>query len=88
MVFASDQPTAKDISKELADKCELEWHEYIPLSTIAFYYEFCYSRDNLNLNLKRKFDNPAIEPSTCVKRLVDIIRVLEENNWDFMLSLM
>ena len=75
-----DLPTAKELSKALAQKCRLEWHEYIPLSTIAFYYEFFRSRDSLNSFLQEKIDDPVIKPTSTIEHLIQIIKVLEKNN--------
>lgn len=75
-----DLPTAKELSKALAKKCHLEWHEYVPLSTIAYYYEFFRSRDSLNSFLKEKIDDKKIKPSSTIEHLIQIIRVLEERN--------
>ena len=41
-------PTARDLSIKLASKCLLGWHDYIPLSTVAFSYESYFPRDGLN----------------------------------------
>lgn len=75
-----DLPTANELSKTLAKKCHLEWHEYIPLSTIAFYYEFFRSRDSLNSFLKKEIDNPNIQPTSTIEHLIQIIKVLENKN--------
>jgi hypothetical protein len=75
-----DLPTAAELSRELANDCRLEWHEYIPLSTIAFYYEFFYDRNRLNTFLTKRIGNPAIGPSTTMERLVEIVRCVEEHD--------
>ncbi len=76
--------SAKELSKEMADECNLEWHEYIPLSTIAFYYESFSFRELLNEFLKTKISGSElgfkIEPSTAINILIDIISILEEKN--------
>ncbi len=74
-----DIPTAARLSELLARKCDLRWHEYIPLSTIAFYFEFYFARDDLNKFLAKQIGNPDIEPSASVEKLVEVIRVVEEH---------
>jgi len=74
-----DLPTGEELSRYLAEECKLEWHDYIPLSTIAFYFEFFFSRDRLDRILREKIGNPDIKPSPTVERLIDIIALLEES---------
>src|SRR5215467_9830692 len=57
-------PTGTDLSLKLSEECHLKWHEYIPLSTIAFYYEFFFKRTALNRFLKDEIGNADVEPST------------------------
>lgn len=71
-------PTAKVLSRDMAHKCGLEWHDYIPLSTIAFYYEFVRGRKKLNAYLKECIHDEKIEPSRTIEYLIDIICILEE----------
>ena len=75
-----DLPTAKELSKYMAKQCGLEWHEYIPLLTIAFYYEFFYNRSKLNRFVEKQIANPKIEPSSTIETLIKIIRRLEDKN--------
>jgi|SRR5579864_4305805 len=77
-------PTAAELSEALAKDCKLEWHEYIPLSTIAFYYEFYFKRDELNETLKIKIGDPAVAPSTTVSRLMDVVDVLQQRQKDVL----
>lgn len=74
-------PTASELSAEMATKCKLEWHEYIPLSTIAFYYESIKTREGLNSFIKeridRKIDGRKIGPSPTIKKLMSVLRILE-----------
>src|SRR4051812_44415329 len=57
-------PTGAGLSRELAAKCRLDWHEYVPLSTIAFYYEAFFTRRSLNTFLAQQFgDETKIPPS-------------------------
>jgi hypothetical protein len=72
-------PTAAELSKELAAECGLEWHEYIPLSTIAFHYEYYFRRSQLNDLLKQRLANPNVEPSTTIQQLVKVVRILESD---------
>jgi hypothetical protein len=72
-----DLPTARELSKDMAARCSLEWHEYVPLSTTAFYYEFFYTRDKLNRFLVDRIATPAIQPATTITTLVQIIGRLE-----------
>jgi hypothetical protein len=73
-------PTGSELSKDMSEACGLEWHEYIPLSTIGFYYESFSSREILNKFIKGKIDNPKIQPSTTIEHLIKIIKILEEKN--------
>jgi hypothetical protein len=75
-----DLPTATELSKGLAERCSLQWHEYVPLSTIAFYYEFFFSRANLNSFLLKRIGNPQVQPSSTVKTLIEIVKCLEQRN--------
>ena len=70
-------PTANELSQEMATQCQLDWHEYIPLSTIAFYYESYFTRDDLNDLLIKRIQRNDIEPSPAIRKLMQIIRVLE-----------
>ncbi len=70
-------PTGSDLSQALAKECHLPWYKHIPLSTIAFYYEFFFRRDALNLFLKARIDKPDIQPSSTLQMLMKIIKVLE-----------
>jgi hypothetical protein len=78
-------PTGHSLSKLLAAKCKLDWHEYIPLSTIAFYYESYFTRQGLNDELLSAIEPPgatsaestAIPPSTTIRRLIEVIQILE-----------
>jgi hypothetical protein len=75
---AFDLPSGAELSKTMADECGLEWHKTIPLSTIAFYYEFLRGRDRLTRMLEKKIGDPAIQPSTTIRRLIDIAEILEK----------
>jgi len=77
-------PTGKMLSQSLAKECHLEWHEYIPLSTIAFYYEFYFKRKALNRTLKDAIADPSIEPSTTIEKLMAIIDTLEKHGRDVL----
>jgi SIR2-like domain len=70
-------PSGATLSAELAAKCTLEWHDYIPLSTIAFHYEYYYNRDQLNSFLRERLTNRNIQPSPTISTLAKIIRLLE-----------
>lgn len=72
-------PTGEGLSKILSDKCKLEWHKHIPLPTIAFYYEFFFNRDKLNRLLEERIADKKIKPSQSIRRLIDIIKILEDN---------
>jgi hypothetical protein len=73
-----DLPTGKELSQRMAQKCSLEWHEYVPLSTIAFYYEFFFNRTNLNAFLTKNIGDPGIQPSSTIKTLIEIVKCLEQ----------
>lgn len=75
-----DLPTGEELSKELAIEVELEWHHYVPLSTIAFYYEFFNTRDTLNKYLVRKLTDSNIQPSRTIRKLVEIVKFLEDRH--------
>ena len=51
-------PTGAQLAKDLAQSCGLTWHESVPLSTVAYYYEFYYDRENLNELLVERIGNP------------------------------
>jgi hypothetical protein len=70
-------PTAAELSRSMAKECGLEWHEYIPLSTIAYYYEFFRDRQELNYFLSGCIGNPQLKPSRTIRELMRIIRALE-----------
>src|SRR5215469_7058181 len=53
-------PTPNELSAEMAKQCRLEWYDYIPLSTIAFYFESYFTREVLNDFLKQQIGNDAI----------------------------
>lgn len=71
-------PTGNELSQVLATKCELEWHDYVPLSTTAFYYEFFYTREGLNDFVLGKLLDPSVQPSRTVRKLVEIAELLEQ----------
>lgn len=71
-------PSGSELGKALAKKCELEWHEYVPLSTTAFYYESFFARPGLERFLREQIDKPEIAPSDAVEGIVDLAGILEE----------
>lgn len=71
-------PTAAKLSETLANEIELEWHQYVPLSTIAFYYESYYGRDGLNKRLQRELAGDDLEVPLTIQRVVDLVVRLEE----------
>jgi hypothetical protein len=73
----TDLPTGIELSQTMAKEIGLEWHKAIPLSTIAFYYEFLRGRDRLIKVLQREIDNAEVKPSTTIRLLVEILTVLE-----------
>lgn len=77
-------PSGADLSRKLAQHCHLEWHSYIPLSTIAFYYEFFFRRDDLNQFLKDEIDITSVEPSGTVEKLMNVIEALERRDKDVL----
>jgi hypothetical protein len=70
-------PIGSQLGEELAKECHLEWHEYVPLSTVAFYYEFFYGREALNRFLRDRIADATIEPSSTTEGLMDVIAILE-----------
>jgi hypothetical protein len=73
-----DLPTANELSADMARDCELEWHEYIPLSTIAFYYESFHTRAGLNRFLVSRIGNARIRPSKTIQLLIEAIEAVEK----------
>jgi hypothetical protein len=73
-----DLPTGTELSKKLATDCGLEWHAYIPLSTVSFYYEFFFERHALDRELRTTIGNPAIPPSSTIRALIDLIAMIED----------
>jgi hypothetical protein len=78
-------PTANELSKKMAEDCGLDWHEYVPLSAIAFYYESRFSRTDLNDFLTLRFlpetskpPGHRIAPSRAIRKLMSVINLLEE----------
>jgi hypothetical protein len=72
-----DLPTALELSEAMAKECSLEWHKAIPLSTIAFYYEFLRGRPKLTKMLEKKIGDRNVDPSRTIFRLIDIVDLLE-----------
>jgi SIR2-like domain len=66
------------LAQELAKECHLDWNEYVPLSTVAFYYESVFGRDNLNRFLRNRIARSDIPPSRTIELLVKIIGRLED----------
>src|SRR5947209_13864181 len=66
-------PTGAELSRIMAEKCRLAWHEAIPLSQIAFYYESFRGRDRLNELLVEKISNTNLKPSTTQLGLNELI---------------
>lgn len=84
-------PTGLKLSEEMAEKCGLEWHDYVPLPTIAYYYEFYHNRRELNEFLVKRIGDPDMEPSRTIQSVVRILEILETRglknfvvttNWD------
>ena len=80
-------PNGQQLSRILAEECRLDWHDYIPLSTIAFYYESFFTRQGLNDLLVDKIDQDRpsdrkeadkVPPSQTVTQLMGIVEVLED----------
>jgi hypothetical protein len=71
-------PSGAELAKIMADRSGLQWHETIPLSTIAFYYESFHRRRGLNRLLKEQVGDPKVEPSNAILQLVQIIDRLEQ----------
>ncbi|HEX8696510.1 MAG TPA: SIR2 family protein [Longimicrobium sp.] len=76
-VDGTSLPTASDLSRKFAKECRLEWHEYVPLSTVAFYYESFFSRDELNAFLRENLNNPKAKPSKTITTLVELVALFE-----------
>src|ERR1700746_21145 len=63
----------------MAEECKFEWHEYIPLSTIAFYYESIFTRDGLNQLIVERIGRTDIPLSPTIEKLMAVLRILEAN---------
>lgn len=80
----SDLPDARTLSKELADKLGIDWHETIPLSRIAFYYEALRGRNGLNKFLRDKLsrkhspDGPPAPTARTLEYLVEILEIVKQ----------
>jgi NAD-dependent SIR2 family protein deacetylase len=72
-----DLPTGQELSQKMAKEIGLEWHRTIPLSTIAFYYEFLRGRDRLVRLLQREIASVNVQPSATVRTLIEILAQLE-----------
>jgi len=71
-------PTGTHLAQDLAAKCGLTWHESVPLSTVAYYYEFYFDRENLNEVLVERIGNPAIRPSSANRLVAELMALLEK----------
>lgn len=70
-------PAAASLSREMAGECQLDWYDYIPLSTIAFYYESYFARDELNEFLVNRLRRPEIPPSPTMYKLIELLGLME-----------
>jgi hypothetical protein len=73
-------PSGTELAKIMAKKSGLEWHQAIPLSTIAFYYESFHRRRGLNRLLREQIGDPKVDPSNAILQLVQIIDRLEQQH--------
>jgi NAD-dependent SIR2 family protein deacetylase len=73
-----DFPDANELSAELAKQCGLEWIEYVPLATTAFFYESVYSRTGLHKFLRDKIDRQDILPSETVEAVAELALILQK----------
>lgn len=71
-------PTAAELGRFLAAECGLEWHELLPLASIASYYEFLFNRNSLNEVIRKIIANPSIQPGQTMVTLVEMIAILQE----------
>ena len=74
----SSLPTANELGVAMAEKCHQNFPPYLPLSTIAFYFESRYNRAYLNDFLKDKIDRDDIPIPATITELVAIIQFLEK----------
>jgi hypothetical protein len=72
-----DLPTGQELSQKMAKEIGLEWHRSIPLSTVAFYYEFLRGRERLVKMLQREIGSRNVSPSRTIRTLIDILELLE-----------
>jgi len=72
-------PTAGELAQEMADACRLPFPAYLPLSTIAFYYESRYNRPYLNGFLQKKIDRDDLPIPTTMQLVAEIAACLEEH---------
>jgi hypothetical protein len=73
-------PTVANLSREMAGQCQLDWYDYIPLSTIAFYYESYFTRDDLNGFLVKQLCRPDIPPSPTIRKLMSLVELVENQS--------
>lgn len=75
-------PTPAKLSQEMAGEVHLDWYDYIPLSTIAFYFESYRTRDELNKFLVKRLARPDIKPSPTIRKLIELIGLMEKPQKD------
>jgi SIR2-like domain len=71
-------PSGANLAQEMAGACQLQFPEYVPLSTVAFFYESRYNRAYLNDFLKAKIDLPDLPVPETMQTVAKIIRTLEK----------
>lgn len=71
-------PDANELSAELTKELELEWHDYVPLATTAFFYESLHTRAGLHKFLRDRIDRTDIEPSLTIEAVAELALLLQK----------
>jgi hypothetical protein len=71
-------PTALELGLEMAKACQLDFPSYLPLSTIAFYFEFFFNRAYLNDFIRDRIDRADVPIPKTITHVVEIVRFLEQ----------
>jgi len=70
-------PCGAELGGEMARACNLEFPSYLPLSTIAFYFEFYYNRAYLNDFLRERIDRNDVPIPETIQHVVEMVHLLE-----------
>lgn len=73
-----DLPDANELSGELTKELGLEWHEYVPLATTAFFYESLHTRKGLHKFLRDRIDRSDLLPSLTIDAVAELALMLQK----------